>query len=110
MRRSLNELSNRSGITEFTAVGQRLLIGAALTIVFFGIILIGIAFITLANAFSKIKNTQPTSPTTIETSSPPPLLQSMSTSVNTEVKAYCPYCGTPLPPEAHFCTQCGKQT
>jgi len=109
VRRSLNELATKSGINDFTTAGNYLFIGAILTIVAFGLLVMGIAFLILANALSKMKNTNPTPPTqstTTETS--PPLPQTMPTT-NTEIKAYCPYCGIHVPPGASFCTQCGKQ-
>jgi len=106
LRRSLNELATYTGISDFATVGQLLFIGAILTIVLFGSLIIGIAFLILAAAFSKMKSIQPIPSTTIETL---PLPQGIPTTSNTEVKVYCPYCGTPIPSDAIFCTQCGKQ-
>jgi uncharacterized membrane protein len=99
--RSLNELATCSGIDEFASAGKFLFIGAILTIILFGVIFIGIAFLMLLTAFSALKETKRTpSPYTTE-NIPPPL--------NAQTKFYCAYCGTPVLPEATFCTRCGKQ-
>ena len=105
VRRSLNELANSSGINGFATAGKWLFVGAILTIFLVGFIIMGIAFLILAIAFSDLKNAQPIPQGTMDIS---PLAQTILT-LNYEIKAYCPYCGSPLPPEAHFCTQCGKQ-
>jgi len=62
-RRSLNILASKSGVNMFSTAGLILLIGAVLTIILIGFILIWIALILLAVAFFSIK------PTTAE---PPP--------------------------------------
>jgi uncharacterized membrane protein len=68
-RKSLNTLSSKSGVGMFSTVGLLLLIGAVLTIILIGVIIIWIAMILLAVAFFRIKpaTTQPTPST-----SPPP--------------------------------------
>lgn len=68
-RKSLNTLSSKSGVGMFSTVGLLLLIGAVLTIILIGVIIIWIALILLAVAFFRIKpaTTQPTPST-----SPPP--------------------------------------
>jgi len=104
VRRSLNELATRSDINDFATAGQTLFIGAALTIIIFGIIIMGIALLILLNAFSELKNLEPTPPTTIELTATPSQI-----TTNTETKTYCPYCGKPILPENVFCPHCGKQ-
>jgi uncharacterized membrane protein len=68
-RKSLNTLSSKSGVGMFSTAGLVLLIGAVLTIILIGVIIIWIAMILLAVAFFSIKpaTTQPTPST-----SPPP--------------------------------------
>ncbi|MCZ2856899.1 MAG: DUF996 domain-containing protein, partial [Candidatus Bathyarchaeota archaeon] len=68
-RKSLNTLSSKSGVGMFSTAGLVLLIGAVLTIILIGVIIIWIALILLAVAFFRIKPaiTQPTPST-----SPPP--------------------------------------
>jgi MFS-type transporter involved in bile tolerance (Atg22 family) len=97
---ALTELASRSGIKEFASAGKWLLIGAILTIIIFGTIIIGIAFLILITAFSALKETNATPPSPYATETIP--------SLNTQTKAYYTYCGTPVLPEATFCTQCGK--
>jgi uncharacterized membrane protein len=55
IRRSLGTLSAKSGIGYFSIAGLLILIGAILTIVLVGLLLIWIAFILLAVAFFSIK-------------------------------------------------------
>jgi uncharacterized membrane protein len=65
-RKSLNTLAEKSGVGMFRTAGLLMLIGAVLTIILVGILVIWIGFILLAVAFFRIK-IQPT-----QTSSPPP--------------------------------------
>jgi uncharacterized membrane protein len=66
-RKSLNTLSSKSGVGMFSTAGLLLLIGAVLTIIVIGVIIIWIALILLAVAFFRIK---PASPQPMP--SPPP--------------------------------------
>jgi len=68
-RKSLNLLSTKSGVGMFGTTGLILLIGAILTIVVIGLLLIWIALILLAVAFFSIKTTAGPSP---EAAPPPP--------------------------------------
>ena len=68
-RKSLNLLSTKSGVGMFGTAGLILLIGAILTIVVIGLLLIWIALILLAVAFFSIKTTAGPSP---EAAPPPP--------------------------------------
>jgi len=54
-RKSLNMLSSKSGVGMFSTAGLLLLIGAVLTIILIGVIVIWIAIILLAVAFFSIK-------------------------------------------------------
>ncbi len=56
-RKSFNLLADRSGVGMFGTVGLLILIGAVLTIIVVGVIIIWIAFILLAVAFFSIKET-----------------------------------------------------
>lgn len=62
-RKSLNLLATKSGVNMFSTAGLLLLIGAVLTIIVIGFIIIWIAFILLAVGFFSIKTT---------TTQPPP--------------------------------------
>jgi uncharacterized membrane protein len=61
-RKSLTALAQKSGVGLFSTAGLLLLIGAVLTIIAFGFLLIWIALILLTVAFFQIR-TEPTSPT-----------------------------------------------
>jgi len=69
-RKSLNMLSSKSGVGMFSTAGLLLLIGAVLTIILIGVIVIWIAIILLAVAFFSIKPA--TTQETPSTSPPPP--------------------------------------
>jgi len=58
VRRSLGHLSDKSSVGLFRTAGLLFLIGACLTIVFIGIILIWIAVLLLAIAFLQLKSTE----------------------------------------------------
>lgn len=62
LRRSLTSLSSRSGVGMFGTAGLMILIGAVLTIVLVGFILLWVAMILLAVAFFSIR-AQPAQPT-----------------------------------------------
>jgi uncharacterized membrane protein len=68
LRRSLNTLSEKSGTHMFATAGLLLLIGAALTVIVIGLILMWVALILLAVAFFEMR-TEPTQPQTTTTSS-----------------------------------------
>jgi uncharacterized membrane protein len=67
-RKSLSSLAKKSGVGMFETAGLLMLIGAVLTIVLVGFILIWIAFILVAVAFFSIKTT----PTQPPPTTPPP--------------------------------------
>lgn len=67
-RRSLNTLASKTGVGMFNTAGLILLIGAVLTIIVIGVILIWIAFILVAVAFFSIKTTAAEQPL----AAPPP--------------------------------------
>jgi uncharacterized membrane protein len=68
LRRSLNTLSEKTGIHMFATTGLLLLIGAALTIIGIGLILMWVALILLAVSFFEMR-TEPTQPQTTTTPS-----------------------------------------
>jgi uncharacterized membrane protein len=61
LRRSLNTLSEKSGTHMFATTGLLILIGAVLTVIVIGFILLWVALILLAVAFFEIR-TQSTQP------------------------------------------------
>ena len=68
LRRSLITLSEKSGIHMFATAGLLLLIGAALTVIIIGFLLMWVALILLAVAFFEMRTT-PTQPQTTATPS-----------------------------------------
>jgi uncharacterized membrane protein len=58
MRKSMNQLSSKSGISLFGTAGLLMLIGAVLTIVGLGLILIWIGLILATVAFFRMKEPQ----------------------------------------------------
>ncbi|MDR0372371.1 MAG: DUF996 domain-containing protein [Nitrososphaerota archaeon] len=62
IRRSLKQLSEKSNVGLFGTAGTLLLIGAFLTIIAIGVILIWIAILLLAIAFFQIKHQEPNTP------------------------------------------------
>lgn len=67
VRRSLNELAEKSGTHLFATAGLLMLIGAVLTIIAIGLILMWVSLILLAVAFFQMRTTQPS-----QTTPPPP--------------------------------------
>lgn len=61
-RRSLNQLSSKTGVGMFGTAGLLMLIGAVLTIVVIGVLLIWIAWILVAVAFFQIRAQPATAP------------------------------------------------
>jgi uncharacterized membrane protein len=99
-RRAFELLSDKSGEKMFRTAGLLLLIGAILTIVLIGFVLLFVGWIIAAVGFfsMKIPTTQVVRPPL-----PPP-----SFSVATD-KRYCPYCGGENSLDAAFCKYCGKK-
>lgn len=62
IRKSLNLLSSKSGIGLFSTVGLLLLIGAILTIIIIGLVIIWVAFLLMAVAFFSLRPLAPTEP------------------------------------------------
>jgi uncharacterized membrane protein len=71
-RRSLNKLAEKSQVGMFTTAGLLLLVGAVLTIILVGFLLIWIAFILITVAFFSVRSTSPTPPQPPPTTSPVP--------------------------------------
>jgi len=95
IRRSYGEISRRMNIGAFSTAGTLYLIGAILTIVLVGFLILLVAYIFQIVAFFAINEdsalTQPAQP-----------FQSAQSS------AYCPNCGARVEPGAKFCRNCGK--
>ena len=101
-RRCLIALADQSGETLFRTAGTLLIIGAFLTIIIIGVVLIFIAWLIATIAFFSIKaRPQPSA-----YAAPPPPQTQPPTVQGTR---YCPNCGAPVDASATFCPHCGKQ-
>src|SRR4029077_2870384 len=114
LKRSYEKIAQRLNVSAFATAGLLYLIGAALTIVFIGFLIILIALIFQVVAYFSIQDRPPTpgwtqpSPQTI---APSPVMQQPATPPQqppTESK-FCPKCGAKLSSIAVFCTSCGAK-
>jgi uncharacterized membrane protein len=100
-RRCFNAVADRSGEQLFRTAGTLLFVGAFLTIILVGTILIFIAWIIATIAFFSVRSTpQPYSYVSLQTANQPPTIQATR---------YCPNCGAPADQNALFCPHCGRQ-
>jgi uncharacterized membrane protein len=98
-RRAFDVLSDKSGEKMFRTAGLLLLLGAILTIVLVGFVLLFVGWILVTVAFFSIKT--PTTPKE-KPPLPPP-----SFSFTTD-KKHCPNCGTENTSDATYCKHCGS--
>lgn len=115
-RNAFNILSEKSGEKMFETAGLLLLIGAVLTIILVGLVLLLVAWILAAVGFFSIRTptTQPPAPArpTPPVPPPPPSAKPLEPAVPVPVSAekmYCRYCGTENKTDAVFCVKCGKK-
>ncbi len=99
LRRSFSALAQRTGEHTFETAGLLLFIGAILTIILVGLVLILVAWILATIAFFSIRVPQ----TQTSTYTPPYPTTSQPTPTR-----YCPNCGAPVQPNSTFCPNCGK--
>ncbi len=113
-RRSLSSLRDKSGMGLFGTAGTVLLLGAVLTIILIGYVIVWFDLLLLAIAFLQLRppSIQPTQ-TTQTTVSPvaiPSEVEKTSSSISRiEGKKYCMNCGAELSSEAGFCPKCGMK-
>ncbi len=99
-RRAFDVLSDKSGQKTFRTAGLLLLLGAILTIILVGFVLLFVGWILVAVAFFSFK--------TPATPKEPPPLPPPSFSFTADKRAYCPHCGTMNAVDAIYCKHCGK--
>ncbi len=105
LRAMLTTLAEKTGEHTFSTAGTLLWIGAILTIVFVGAILIFIAWIFVVIGFFSMKTTsQPYNQPQYGYTPPPPPQPSQPA----QGTMYCPNCGSPVNAGATFCSHCGK--
>jgi uncharacterized membrane protein len=114
LKRSYEKIAQRLNVSSFATAGLLYLIGAALTIVFIGFLIILIALIFQVVAYFSIQDRPPTPGWTQpapQTFAPSPVMQQPTTTPqqpSTESK-FCPKCGAKLSSIAVFCTSCGAK-
>jgi uncharacterized membrane protein len=97
--KALGILAAKSGEGIFNTGGMLLLIGAIIPVI--GVLLQFVAWILVAVGFFNIRpSTQVFVPT------PPAPTQAVPT---TQANRFCQHCGAPIPPDATYCTKCGKK-
>ena len=100
-RRCFNAVADRSGEQLFRTAGTLLFIGAILTIILVGVVLIFIAWIIATIAFLSLRSTpQPYGYVSTQTATQTPIVQATG---------YCPNCGAPTDQNTLFCSHCGRQ-
>jgi uncharacterized membrane protein len=105
LKQAFELLAQRSGEHSFETAGRLLWIGAILTIIFVGLILIFVAWIFATIGFFSMKGSaQPPSQPYAYAPPPPPA----STATPAQAARFCPNCGAPVDPNATFCPNCGK--
>ena len=114
LKRSYEKISQRLNVSAFATAGLLYLIGAALTIVLVGFLILLIALIFQVVAYFSIQD-RPPSPgwgqPVAQTFSPSPVVQQPLTSPQQpQVESkFCFKCGAKLSSMAIFCTNCGAK-
>ena len=103
-RQGFGILANRSGEGILRTGGLLLLLGAVLTIILVGFVLLFVAWILVAVGFFSMRSPETSSPAY----QPPPSTPAFSQPVAGQAK-YCSYCGAENKLEASFCTRCGRR-
>jgi uncharacterized membrane protein len=104
LRKTFNTLEQKSGEHSFETAGTLLWLGAILTIIGFGVLLIFIAWIFAIVGFFTMK-----SPQQPYASQPYGYTSSPAQPSAGPTPIYCSNCGTPLKPQATYCSNCGKK-
>lgn len=101
-RRAFDALAAKSGEGMFRTAGLLLLIGAILTIVAVGFVLLFVAWILAAVGFFSIRaQPTPVATATAVATLPPGALSNE--------RKYCPSCGSENNADAAFCVRCGRK-
>lgn len=102
LRKTFDTLAAKSGEHSFTTAGSLLWWGSILTIVGVGLILILFAWIFAVFGFFTMRAPQQ-QPYVPQYGYTPPPTQPQ------QAQRFCPNCGTPVAPDATYCSHCGKQ-
>jgi uncharacterized membrane protein len=98
-RKAFSVLGQKTGEHIFETAGLLLFVGAILTIILIGLVLVFVAWILVTVAFFSIR-AQPQQTTAMPTQAP----VSFATATR-----YCPNCGRAISPDVKFCPYCGKE-
>ena len=104
LRKTFNTLAQKTGEHSFETAGTLLWVGAILTIIGIGVLLIFIAWIFAVIGFFTMKGPQQQPYASQPYSYIPP-----TTTAPTQAARFCPNCGSPVALDATFCPHCGKQ-
>jgi len=114
LKRSYEKIAQRLNVSAFATTGLLYLIGAALTIVLVGFLILLIALIFQVVAYFSIQDRPPApgwSQPAPQTFAPAPVMQQPAIppqQPSTDTK-FCSKCGAKLPSVAVFCTNCGAK-
>jgi uncharacterized membrane protein len=108
LRKTFNTLAQKTGEHSFETAATLLWIGAILTIIGVGVILIFVAWIFAVIGFFTMKSPQQQQPYASQPyayTSP----SAQSTTGSSQAQIYCSNCGAPLKPQSIYCSTCGKK-
>ena len=106
LRKTFNTLAQKTGEHSFETAATLLWVGAILTIIGVGVILIFIAWIFAVIGFFTMKSPQQQQP---YASQPYGYTPPSEQSTASQTQSYCSNCGTPLKPQSTYCSSCGKK-
>jgi uncharacterized membrane protein len=107
LRKAFDTLAQKSGDHTFATASTLLWVGAILTIIVVGFLIIFIAWIFAVIGFFSMRPPQQQQNTSQPHNFTPPPAQLPTQSQQTP--RYCSNCGTPVTPDATYCPNCGKQ-
>ena len=102
-RRAFDKLANQSGEGIFRTAGLLLFIGAILTLILIGLILVFVAWIMAMVGYFALKAKA------MPAAAPPSMSPPVAPAPVPSEKKYCPYCGAENIPNASYCVKCGKK-
>jgi len=105
LKKTFESLAQKSGEHSFATAASLLWIGAILTIIAIGVLLIFVAWIFIVIGFFTMRTPQPAYASQPYAYTPP---TTQSTPQQPSAK-YCPNCGSPVAADATYCSHCGKQ-
>ena len=112
IRRAFGKMATQLNVGTFRTAGTLYFVGALLTIILVGFVLLFVAFILQIIAFFSIHEAQPMAPTpmTAPTSAPmTPAPAAAATPVPQSSTKFCANCGTQMASFAMYCPKCGAR-